>query len=64
MHNFEYYAPTKVVFGRNTESETGKLIKELNCQKVLVHYGGGSVVRSGLLDRVYGALDAEGIPYV
>ena len=35
MHNFEYYAPTKVVFGRNTESETGKLIKELNCQKVL-----------------------------
>ncbi len=64
MHNFEYYAPTKVVFGRNTESETGKLIKELNCQKVLVHYGGGSVVRSGLLDRVYRALDAEGIPYV
>lgn len=64
MHNFEYYAPTKVVFGRNTESETGKLIKELNYQKVLVHYGGGSVVRSGLLDRVYRALDAEGIPYV
>ncbi len=64
MHNFEYYAPTKVVFGRNTEAETGKLIKELNCQKVLVHYGGGSVVRSGLLDRVYESLDAEGIPYV
>ena len=64
MHNFEYYAPTKVVFGRNTEAETGKLIKELNCQKVLVHYGGGSVVRSGLLDRVYESLNAEGIPYV
>lgn len=65
MHNnFEYYTPTKVVFGRNTESETGKLIKEQNCKKVLVHYGSGSVVRSGLLDRIYASLDAEGIRYV
>lgn len=64
MHNFEYYAPTKVVFGRNTEAETGKLVKEQNCRKVLVHYGSGSVVRSGLLDRIYGSLDAQGIQYV
>lgn len=64
MHNFEYYAPTKVVFGRNTENETGKLVKEQNCRKVLVHYGSGSVVRSGLLDRIYGSLDAQGIQYV
>lgn len=64
MHNFEYYTPTKVVFGKNTESESGKLVKEQNCRKVLVHYGSGSVVRSGLLDRIYGALDAEGIRYV
>ena len=64
MNNFEYYAPTRVVFGRNTEAETGRLIREQNCQKVLVHYGSGSVIRSGLLDRIFQSLDAEGIPYV
>ncbi len=64
MNNFEYYAPTRVLFGRNTEAETGRLIKELNCRKVLVHYGSGSVVRSGLLDRICKSLDAEGIPYI
>ncbi len=64
MHNFEYYTPTKVVFGKNTEAETGKLVKEQNCRKVLVHYGSGSVVRSGLLDRICRSLNAEGIQYV
>ena len=64
MHNFEYYTPTKVVFGKNTEAETGKLVKEQNCRKVLVHYGNGSVVRSGLLDRICRSLNAEGIQYV
>lgn len=64
MQEFEYYAPTRVVFGRNTENEAGRLIKEQNCRKVLVHYGSGSVIRSGLLDRVYKSLDAEGIRYV
>lgn len=64
MNNFEYYAPTRVVFGRDTESETGRLIREQNCRKVLVHYGSGSVVRSGLLDRICRSLDTEGISYV
>lgn len=64
MLNFEYYTPTKVVFGRDTENEVGRLVKEQNCRKVLVHYGSGSVVRSGLLDRVYASLDEVGIPYV
>lgn len=64
MHNFEYYTPTKVVFGKNTEAETGKLVKEQNCRKALVHYGSGSVVRSGLLDRICRSLNAEGIQYV
>lgn len=63
MQNFNYYAPTRVVFGKGTENEVGKLIKEQNCKKVLVHYGGGSVIRSGLLDRVYTSLGAEGIAY-
>ena len=63
MQNFNYYAPTRVVFGKGTENKVGKLIKEQNCKKVLVHYGGGSVIRSGLLDRVYTSLGAEGIAY-
>lgn len=64
MENFNYYTPTRVVFGRGTESETGTLVKDQGCSKVLVHYGGGSVVRSGLLDRVYRSLDEAGISYV
>ena len=64
MHNFNYFTPTKVVFGKGTENETGKLVKEQNCKKVLIHYGMGSVVRSGLLDKVKSALDAENIPWV
>ena len=64
MHNFDLYTPTKVVFGRGTEARIGKLVKEQACRKVLIHYGSGSVVRSGLLDRVKKSLDEEGIAYV
>lgn len=64
MREFNYYAPTRVIFGKGTENEAGTLIKELNCKKVLVHYGSGSVIRSGLLDRVYDSLEAENICYV
>ncbi len=64
MENFNYYTPTKVVFGRGTEGETGALVKEQGCSKVLVHYGSGSVKRSGLLDRIYNSLDAAGVSYV
>ncbi|MCI9306919.1 MAG: iron-containing alcohol dehydrogenase [Lachnospiraceae bacterium] len=64
MNNFQYYTPTKVVFGKDTEKRAGELIKEQKGSKVLVHYGTGSVKKSGLLDRVYAALDGEGISYV
>lgn len=64
MRNFEYYAPTKVVLGKDVENETGRLIKEQGGTRVLVHYGGGSAVRSGLLDRVCNSLSEEGIAYV
>lgn len=64
MNNFQYYTPTKVVFGKDTENQTGELVKEQRCSKVLVHYGTGSVKKSGLLDRVYASLDAAGISYV
>ncbi len=62
--NFEYYTPTKVVFGKDAELQTGELVKEQGGTKVLVHYGSGSVVRSGLLDRVCASLEAAGISYV
>ena len=61
MNRFTYYTPTKVVFGSSTELETGKLVKECGGTRVLVHYGGGSAVRSGLLSRVCASLDEEGI---
>lgn len=64
MENFQYYAPTKVVFGKGTEDQTGQLVAEQGCRKVLVHYGSGSVVRSGLLERIGRSLDEAGIAYV
>ena len=62
MKNFTYYTPTKVVFGKDTEMQTGKLVKEFGGTKVLLHYGGGSAERSGLLGRIRASLEAEGIP--
>ena len=64
MNDFTYFAPTKVVFGKGTEGQVGKLCKEQGATKVLVHFGGGSAKRSGLLDRVCAALEEEGLPYV
>ncbi len=64
MFNFDYFTPTKVVFGRNTVSRTAELIREFGGKKVLIHYGGGSVIRSGLLKKVTDLLDVAGIPYV
>ncbi|MGN0401640.1 MAG: iron-containing alcohol dehydrogenase [Acetatifactor sp.] len=64
MRDFIYYTPTKVVFGKGTESRVGGLVKEFGGRKLLLHYGGGSVIRSGLLDRVKRILEEEGIPYV
>ena len=64
MNNFNYYTPTKVVFGENTENEIGRLIKEQKCQKVLIHYGGKSAIKSGLIDRVRASLNEENISYV
>ncbi len=59
-NNFEFYAPTKVIFGKGAEKETGKQIKEFGAANVLIVYGGGSVKRSGLLEKVENALsDAQ-----
>ena len=64
MNGFTYYTPTKVVFGLNAESRVGALVKAQGCKKVLIHYGGGSVKRTGLLDRIKAALDEAGIAHV
>ena len=63
MYNFIYHTPTQVVFGRGAEGHTGELVKAQGCKKVLIHYGGGSVVRSGLLDRIKASLDQAGAAY-
>ena len=62
MLNFEYYCPTKIIFGKGKENEVGSIVKQYG-KKILLHYGGGSVIRSGLLDRVKASLDEEGIEY-
>lgn len=64
MFSFQYYTPTKVIFGKNTENQVAELVKEFGGHKLLLHYGGGSVVRTGLLDRIKKCLDAAEIPYV
>ena len=64
MFDFKYFTPTKVVFGKNTEEKVAELIQEFGGTKVLIHYGGGSVIRSGLMKRVTDKLDAAGIKYV
>ena len=64
MNGFQYYAPTKVVFGKGTENRVAELVKEFGGNKLLVHYGGGSVQRSGLLDKVLNLLQENHIDYV
>ena len=63
MADFTFYAPTQIVFGRGGENQTGSLVKAKNGKKVLLHYGGGSARRSGLLDRIRASLTAAGIAY-
>ena len=64
MENFTFYSPTYFVFGKDEEMNAGKYVKRFGGTKVLIHYGGGSVVRSGLLDRVKKSLADEGLSFV
>ena len=63
MDNFTFYAPTFFAFGKDSEKDAGRYVRRFGGTKVLIHYGGGSVVRSGLLDRVRASLKEEGIPF-
>ena len=64
MNNFTFYSPTEFVFGKDTEKKTGELIKKYHGTKALIVYGGGSVIRSGLLQRIKDLLDKAGIIHV
>ncbi len=64
MNSFEFFSPTKVIFGKGVEQRVGKEIKAWGGTRVLVHFGGGSVKRSGLLDRVEASLKEAGLYYV
>ena len=64
MNNFTFYSPTYFVFGKDEENNAGKYVKRFGGSKVLIHYGGGSVVRSGLLERVKNSLQEQGIASV
>ena len=64
MRNFEYYTPTQVVFGKDTHLQTGSLLKKYGAKKVLIHYGGQSAVRSGLIDEITSNLRESDLEYV
>ena len=64
MKDFNYYAPTEVVFGEQSEEQVAALVKKYGGTKVLVHYGGKSAERSGLLDKICGLLTEGGIPFL
>jgi len=64
MLNFRFYSPTEFIFGKQTEKEVGKLLSDYGAKKVFIHYGGGSIKKTGLYDTVIDSLKKAGIDYV
>lgn len=64
INDFNYYAPTRVVFGRNAENRLGELLKAYKATKVLVHYGTSSAERSGLLNVIRKQMSGSNLPFV
>ncbi len=64
MNNFDFCSPTRFVFGKDTEKQAGALLKEYGAKKILIHYGGQSAKKSGLLDRVLESVKAANIDYI
>lgn len=64
MENFDFYAPTYFAFGKDREKDSGSLVKKFGGSKVLIHFGGGSVIRSGLLDRVKKSLTEASVNFI
>ena len=63
MQNFEFYTPTKMIFGKDTHKKVGEVIKSYGFGKILLHYGKSSVKKSGLYDEVTASLKDAGIEY-
>lgn len=63
MNNFTFYSPTEFVFGKETDNNVGSLCRRYGAKRVLVVYGGQSAKKSGLLDRVFASLEAEGLTF-
>lgn len=64
MDNFEFCSPTRFVFGRGAEKKTGELVGKYGGTRVLLHFGGGSIIKNGVYAKVTASLDEAGIPYV
>lgn len=64
MENFEFYSPTRFVFGRGVESKTGELVRKCGGTKVLLHFGGGSIKANGIYGKVVASLEAAGLAYI
>ena len=64
MVNFTYKNATEIVFGKGTQSQTGELLKRYGGKKALLHYGGGSIKKSGLYDEITKSLEKSGIDYL
>ena len=63
MLNFNYCNTTRYVYGPGEHLNTGALLRPMVKGKILLHYGGGSIIRTGLLDRIRKSLDEAGISY-
>ena len=64
MDKFHFFAPSEVLFGKNVEAQVGAMCKKYGAHKVLVHFGGNSAKKSGLLDRICASLSEVGLEYV
>ncbi|MBU1145628.1 MAG: iron-containing alcohol dehydrogenase [Firmicutes bacterium] len=64
MENFRFFSPTEFIFGKDSELEIGNLLKKVKAKKILIHFGGGSIIRSGLLSRIETILKEEKITYL
>lgn len=64
MNNFTYYTPTRMIFGRDTQKQTGSIIAGYGFKKVLLHYGGGSIKKSGLYDEIIASLKEHHIEFI
>ena len=64
MQSFIFHTPTEIIFGKNAEEQTSRLVKKYNGTKVFIVYGGGSVIKSGLLKKITDLLESDNIEYL